>query len=200
MISVSLTTPCKNCSHTRNFHETYARRRGVLGTKCLICSCDTFEPDPCYWGHSQYCEHQDSPYFQNLPGGDVDSSARPPLGFDSEASNPLCESRYNPGSNIVYTCERVLGHRHLHRRGTVSWTDETAMQAGTRESQVGGNHYRKFKIQPWDVIDEYRLTFYAGNALKYLLRAGHKGVALEDLKKARHYLDRMIEIEENKET
>jgi hypothetical protein len=67
-----------------------------------------------------------------------------------------------------------------------------------RDNQVGGNHYKKFKIQPWDVIDEYGLTFYAGNALKYLLRAGRKGVALEDLKKARHYLDRMIEIEESK--
>lgn len=71
-------------------------------------------------------------------------------------------------------------------------------ELAARDRQVAGSHYRKFKIQPWDVIDEYGLTFYAGNALKYLLRAGHKGVALEDLKKARHYLDRMIEIEEGK--
>lgn len=63
------------------------------------------------------------------------------------------------------------------------------------ETQVGGDHYRKFKIQPWDVIDEYDLSFYAGNALKYLLRAGHKGSKIEDLRKARHYLDRMIELE-----
>lgn len=65
-----------------------------------------------------------------------------------------------------------------------------------RLSQVGGDHYRKFKIQPWDIIDEYDLSFYAGNALKYLLRAGRKGSKVEDLKKARHYLDRLIEIEE----
>lgn len=64
-----------------------------------------------------------------------------------------------------------------------------------RLGQVGGEHYRKFKIQPWDVIDEYGLSFYAGNTLKYLLRAGHKGAALEDLKKARHYLDKLIELE-----
>lgn len=71
-----------------------------------------------------------------------------------------------------------------------------AAEAGTsptRESQVGGNHYKRFKIQPWDVIDEYGLDFYRGNVVKYLLRAGHKGVKLEDLKKARHYLDRVIE-------
>lgn len=68
-----------------------------------------------------------------------------------------------------------------------------------RDSQVGGEHYKRFKIQPWDVIDEYGLSFYAGNALKYLLRAGRKGSAHEDLMKARHYLDRMIELEEQRE-
>lgn len=65
-----------------------------------------------------------------------------------------------------------------------------------RLSQVGGGHYKKFKIQPWDVIDEYQLGFYAGNALKYLLRAGHKDAKIQDLKKCRHYLDKLIELEE----
>jgi hypothetical protein len=65
-----------------------------------------------------------------------------------------------------------------------------------RSDQVGGEHYRKFKIQPWDVIDEYGLGFYAGNALKYLLRAGHKDSRIQDLKKCRHYLDKLIEMEE----
>lgn len=75
-------------------------------------------------------------------------------------------------------------------------TSSCAAPAESR--QVGGNHYSKFKIQPWAIIDEYGLSFYTGNVLKYLLRAGHKGVALEDLRKARHYLDRVIEIEEGK--
>lgn len=67
------------------------------------------------------------------------------------------------------------------------------------ERQVGGNHYRKFQIQPWDVIDEYELGYYSGLALKYLLRAGGKGSRLEDYKKCRHVLDKLIEIEEAKE-
>lgn len=62
------------------------------------------------------------------------------------------------------------------------------------ERQVGGDHYRKFKIQPWDIIDTYDLDFYEGSALKYLLR--RKTDRLEDLKKARHYLDKLIEREE----
>jgi len=36
--------------------------------------------------------------------------------------------------------------------------------------QIGGTHYSKHKIQPWDIIDEYGLNFYEGNVLKYLLR------------------------------
>ncbi|HET8689358.1 MAG TPA: DUF3310 domain-containing protein [Methanosarcina sp.] len=59
--------------------------------------------------------------------------------------------------------------------------------------QVGGNHYAKHKIQPWNVIDEYGLNFYEGNALKYLLR--RKGNRLEDLQKAKHYIEKLIDDE-----
>ncbi len=61
-----------------------------------------------------------------------------------------------------------------------------------RDAQVGGDHYRKRKIQPWDIWKEYKLDPWLANVVKYVLRAGHKGSALEDLKKARHYLDEAI--------
>lgn len=64
-----------------------------------------------------------------------------------------------------------------------------------RRFQVGGSHYSSHTIQPFDIIDEYDLNFYEGNALKYILR--RKGDRLTDLKKARHYLDVLIEKEEN---
>jgi len=107
------------------------------------------------------------------------------VGFEPD----LCHHGHEAGcEHMVDPFDRELS------RAEVANLDRSVRSV--RDTQVGGDHYRKFKIQPWDVIDEYGLTFYAGNALKYLLRAGHKGVALEDLKKARHYLDRMIEIEE----
>jgi Protein of unknwon function (DUF3310). len=65
---------------------------------------------------------------------------------------------------------------------------------GARSVQVGGDHYKKFKHQPWDIIDEHDLNYYEGQVLKYLLR--RKGNRLEDLKKARHVLDKLIEMEE----
>ena len=57
--------------------------------------------------------------------------------------------------------------------------------------QVGGTHYKQETIQPWDIIDEYELGFYEGNVLKYLLR--DKGNKKEDLEKAVHYLEKIIE-------
>lgn len=53
-------------------------------------------------------------------------------------------------------------------------------------------------LDPWAVVDAFGLGFYDGNVLKYLLRAGKKDIAprLDDLKKARNYLNKLIELEE----
>jgi hypothetical protein len=47
------------------------------------------------------------------------------------------------------------------------------------------------------VIEAWGLGFHLGNALKYLSRADKKGTAIEDLKKARWYLDREIKRRED---
>lgn len=65
------------------------------------------------------------------------------------------------------------------------------MSAEDRKIQVGGSHYNSHAIQPWDIILEYKLDFWEGNALKYLLR--RKGDARkQDLEKARHYIDECL--------
>jgi hypothetical protein len=57
--------------------------------------------------------------------------------------------------------------------------------------QVGGRHYFN-AIQPWDIIRAWDLNYWEGNIVKYALR--HKGKGkVEDLEKARHYLDYLIE-------
>lgn len=64
-----------------------------------------------------------------------------------------------------------------------------AVAPGTK--QIGGDHYLK-AIQPWDIIREWELNFWEGNIQKYLLRHRFKN-RKEDLEKARHYLDYLIE-------
>lgn len=61
-------------------------------------------------------------------------------------------------------------------------------------TQVGGDHYEKMSLQPWEVIRLAELDFWEGNIIKYLMRYRKKN-GLEDLKKARHYLDYLIERE-----
>ena len=65
-----------------------------------------------------------------------------------------------------------------------------------KRKQIGGDHYAKHTIQPWDIIREYELDFFEGNALKYLLR--QKGSRLEDLRKAAHYLEECIKNEQKR--
>lgn len=66
------------------------------------------------------------------------------------------------------------------------------------KKQVGGSHYSRHSIQPWDIIVEWDLNFFEGNVLKYLLR--RKGNRLEDLEKIAHYVEKMIELEEENES
>lgn len=63
-----------------------------------------------------------------------------------------------------------------------------AMHSRDRTTQVGGDHYSKRKIQPIDIIREYKMDFFEGNALKYLLRYKDKG-GVQDLDKCKDYID-----------
>lgn len=68
------------------------------------------------------------------------------------------------------------------------------------DRQEGGAHYRshgKKDLQHWDVVNIFNLDYFQGNITKYVFRHRDKN-GIEDLKKARHYLDKYIEILEKK--
>lgn len=64
--------------------------------------------------------------------------------------------------------------------------------------QYGGDHYKQMGVQPWDVVDTWpfdaRMAVYRHGALKYLMRLGTKDDMRLELEKARHYIDKMIEV------
>jgi hypothetical protein len=62
------------------------------------------------------------------------------------------------------------------------------------QTQIGGGHYRKHRIQPVTFIFENNLPFIEGNCIKYLCRWRDKG-GLADLEKVKHYVDLLIELE-----
>lgn len=54
-------------------------------------------------------------------------------------------------------------------------------------------HYKAGPIEVIDIIEGFKLNFHLGNVVKYVLRSPHKGNEIQDLEKARWYLDRLIE-------
>ena len=72
---------------------------------------------------------------------------------------------------------------------------QTILDKSANEVQVGGEHYKSKDIQPWDAIHAWGLGFFSGNVVKYVARHREKN-GVEDLKKARHYLDKLIELAE----
>jgi len=79
---------------------------------------------------------------------------------------------------------------------------ERSMDAGKKASattiQVGGNHYKNMKIQPINYIQANDLGFCAGNVVKYVSRYQSKN-GVEDLRKAKHYIELLIEAELSEE-
>ena len=59
--------------------------------------------------------------------------------------------------------------------------------------QVGGTHYAKNAIQPWDYIVKNNIGYLEGNVIKYISRWREKG-GIEDLRKVIHYTEKLIEI------
>jgi hypothetical protein len=65
------------------------------------------------------------------------------------------------------------------------------------DQQVGGNHYKDMVIQPTVFCMKNKIGFAEGNVIKYVCRYAKKN-GVEDLKKARHYIDLLIEeVEQN---
>ena len=61
------------------------------------------------------------------------------------------------------------------------------------DMQVGGDHYMDKAIQPWDYIIANNLGYLEGNIVKYISRWKDKG-GVDDLRKAQHYLAKLIEV------
>lgn len=70
--------------------------------------------------------------------------------------------------------------------------------------QVGGDHYRQKTIQPWTAMESWMTReefegYLRGNVIKYIARYKDKN-GIEDVYKARHYLERLTEHLENGNT
>jgi hypothetical protein len=69
------------------------------------------------------------------------------------------------------------------------------LKGPAKENQIGGSHYTKLKIQPYEYCMANGIPYVESNAIKYLTRWRDKG-GVEDLKKAIHSIQWLIEYTE----
>lgn len=91
---------------------------------------------------------------------------------------------------------------YYHGEGGVEFIEQWSSEGSGTESplkvQYGGSHYKDRAIQPIEYILANDLNFCEGCVVKYVTRWRDKG-GIEDLKKAKHYIDFLIENEEKQE-
>jgi len=73
---------------------------------------------------------------------------------------------------------------------------------GANDRQVAGTHYQGprcfncgYSIEHWDVVEMFGLSYLEGQITKYVMRWKKKN-GIEDLVKAQHYLEKLIEVEQ----
>ena len=82
-------------------------------------------------------------------------------------------------------------YERLKKKGVIS-DKVTLGELNVYNKQIGGNHYIKYKIQPSQFVVENKLLYPEGSVIKYILRHQDKG-GKEDLEKAKHFIDMIIE-------
>ena len=94
-------------------------------------------------------------------------------------------------SKSAEEARKEIEGRFPSRRVTKEY--EGLKKLAAREAINHPPHYNNGNIEVIDAIEDWGLDFNTGNVVKYIARHQHKTDPLEDLKKARWYLDRIIE-------
>lgn len=106
-----------------------------------------------------------------------------------DAANFVREIERGKGAAQPTPAEPKKVEMTLHIDASMAVGGPTAL-----DRQVGGSHYKGFRIQPVEFIHKNHIPFIEGNAIKYLCRWREKG-GVADLEKVKHYVDLLIQME-----
>ena len=129
------------------------------------------------------------------------------IGFDwTLTTNNVGEWTFfkSPVTDGLMTKEDFLSFDHQYKDDFIVKKFRESMgktvEKETIEMVNHPKHYQsKHGVEVIDIIEEFGLGFHLGNVIKYVLRAGHKSNELEDLEKAKWYLERVIGIKKTEE-
>lgn len=114
----------------------------------------------------------------------------------------LLNNRMATAFDVAIECEVTIqfAKELMARISSENWREPVTALDG----QVGGSHYKDMGVQPWEAMEawltpeEYR-GYHKGVAIGYLAREQQKG-GLQDIEKAIHHLQRLVEIEHGRLT
>lgn len=117
-----------------------------------------------------------------------------------------CGGKMKPESTLSAsskTCEQCSARVPFLREGLCEYCfgksqPNSPPVNSANATQEGGSHYKEMGVQPWDVIDTWpldqRIGAYRAGALKYIMRMGSKDQHAQEIKKARHYCEKLVEV------
>ena len=85
----------------------------------------------------------------------------------------------------------------MNQDRTYDVTDSTnvTVPPSALSKQEGGKHYKNLGIQPVEYIHSNDIGYFEGNVIKYVTRWRNKN-GVQDLLKAKHYIELLIELEQ----
>lgn len=110
--------------------------------------------------------------------------------------NPECGERIFTEYEKVEKIYNIRVNKELEDYCDSIYAAAPVSEERPMDKQVGGNHYKQFAIQPLEFAHKNNLSFCQGNVIKYICRYPYKN-GVEDLKKARDYIDKLIAFEES---
>lgn len=108
---------------------------------------------------------------------------------ETQCRNKLCEYAAKQGN---LTLDEARKEQAIEKR--FKELLHSPKKKAALDTQVGGGHYKDMAIQPVEFIFKNNLNICQGNIIKYACRYKRKN-GLEDLKKIKHYVDLLIELE-----
>ena len=84
----------------------------------------------------------------------------------------------------------------MSKKGSRTVIEGSNLSISALDKQIGGNHYRGFRIQPIEFITKNKLSFIQGCIIKYICRFENKN-GIQDLEKIKHYCDLQIQLLKN---
>lgn len=141
---------------------------------CRYYGADNFDPDICYKCDEELCPNNRAPIDSALPPEHYKRC----VNYNKDGVYDRCIKCKTPGDCPKYRYSKQF-----------------------EDSVNSPSHYTDGKIEVIEYIEDKKLGFCLGNAIKYISRAGKKDPTkeVEDLKKARWYIERRIkELTEDK--